>query len=55
MDIREYHQRTKHRPEAYAKGPESIDWEAQPDPFRSYEGCDIVALPLGALNTPTLS
>ena len=53
MDIREYHQRTKHRPEAYAKGPESIDWEAQPEPFRSYEGCDIVALPLGALNTPT--
>lgn len=53
MDIREYHRRTQHRPDAYAKGPESIDWDAQPDPFRSYEGCDIIALPLGALNTST--
>lgn len=40
-----YHNRTKHRLEQYAKGPESIDWEDQPDQFRHFSGCDIVALP----------
>jgi len=28
-----YHNRTKHSLERYAKGPESIDWEDQPDQF----------------------
>jgi len=40
-----YHNRTKHRLERYAKGPESIDWEDQPDQFRHFSGCDIVVLP----------
>jgi hypothetical protein len=40
-----YHNRTKHRLERYAKGPESIDWEDQPDQFRRFSGCDIVTLP----------
>lgn len=40
-----YHHRTKHRLERYAKGPESIDWEDQPDPFRRFSGCKIVNLP----------
>ena len=40
-----YHNRTKHRTERYAKGPESIDWDDQPDQFRHFSGCDIVALP----------
>jgi len=40
-----YHHRTKHRLERYAKGPESIDWEDQPDQFRRFFGCDIVTLP----------
>ena len=40
-----YHIRTKHRLERYAKGPESIDWEDQPDQFRRFSGCDIVTLP----------
>ena len=53
MDILEYHRRTKHRPDAYAKGPASIDWEAQPDPFRRYDGCDIVALPLEGMQAPS--
>jgi len=55
MDILEYHQRTRHRPDAYAKGPESIDWDAQPDPFRTYDTPDHngrsakqIALPLTA-------
>jgi SagB-type dehydrogenase family enzyme len=40
-----YHNRTKHRLERYAKGPESIDWEDQPDQFRRFSGCEIVTLP----------
>ncbi len=40
-----YHHRTKHRLERYAKGPESIDWEDQPDQFRRFSGCDIITLP----------
>jgi SagB-type dehydrogenase family enzyme len=31
--------------ERYAKGPESIDWDDQPDQFRHFSGCDIVTLP----------
>ena len=46
MNIADYHQRTKHLPAAYAKGPESIDWDAQPDPFRRYEGATELNLPL---------
>ena len=41
-----YHNRTKHRLERYANGPESIDWEDQPDPFRRFSACDIISLPL---------
>ncbi|MCX7087036.1 MAG: SagB/ThcOx family dehydrogenase [Methylococcales bacterium] len=40
-----YHQTTKHRLERYAKGPESIDWEDQPDAFRRFSGCKIIHLP----------
>jgi SagB-type dehydrogenase family enzyme len=40
-----YHNRTKHHLNHYAKGPESIDWEDQPDPFRRFSGCEIVTLP----------
>ncbi|MGZ8238119.1 MAG: SagB/ThcOx family dehydrogenase, partial [Methylobacter sp.] len=40
-----YHDRTKHRLERYAKGPETLDWDDQPDPFRRFSGSDIVALP----------
>tara|TARA_R110002167_G_scaffold2226_10_gene11469 strand:+ start:15793 stop:17472 length:1680 start_codon:yes stop_codon:yes gene_type:complete len=48
MLIREYHQRTRHLPDAYAAGPESIDWDAQPDPFRRYDGARLTSLPLAA-------
>ncbi len=41
----DYHNRTKHRLERYALGPETIDWEDQPDPFRRFNGCEIVELP----------
>jgi SagB-type dehydrogenase family enzyme len=40
-----YHQRTKHQFNAYAKGPESLDWDDQPNPFRRFSGCETVTLP----------
>ncbi len=43
--VSQYHQRTKHRFNRYAKGPETLDWDDQPDPFRRFEGCEIVSLP----------
>ncbi|MEW6037789.1 MAG: SagB/ThcOx family dehydrogenase [Pseudomonadota bacterium] len=41
-----YHERTKHRLERYAAGPETLDWSAQPDPFRTFEGAERILLPL---------
>lgn len=32
----DYHQRTKHAFEAYARGPQALDWDDQPAPFRTY-------------------
>ncbi len=43
-----YHERTKHRLDAYAAGPEALDWSAQPNPFREFSGAPRVSLPLGA-------
>lgn len=43
-----YHERTKHRLERYAAGPETLDWSAQPDPFRHYEGAERRSLALTA-------
>ena len=43
-----YHERSKHRLERYAAGPETLDWDAQPDPFRRYAGAATVTLPLPA-------
>ncbi|MBS1212810.1 MAG: hypothetical protein H6R26_1427 [Proteobacteria bacterium] len=49
-----YHQRTKHRLERYAAGPEALDWSSQPDPFRTFATAPRTILPLGAdhLQTP---
>ena len=43
-----YHERTKHRLERYAAGPETLDWSEQPNPFREFSGAARVLLPLGA-------
>lgn len=43
-----YHTRTKHSLERYAAGPETLDWDAQPNPFREYAGCKRTLLPLPA-------
>ena len=42
----DYHDRTKHRMDGYAKGPDTLDWDAQPDPFRRFDGAERVDLPL---------
>ncbi|QPK63730.1 SagB/ThcOx family dehydrogenase [Methylomonas sp. LL1] len=41
----QYHNRSKHQLNAYAKGPESLDWDDQPNPFRRFSGCETVKLP----------
>ena len=43
--VSSYHTRTAHRFEAFARGPEALDWDAQPAPFRHYSGCETVDLP----------
>ena len=46
MDVLAYHERSKHRLDRYAPGPGRLDWANQPDPFRTYEGAPVAALPL---------
>jgi SagB-type dehydrogenase family enzyme len=41
-----YHDRTKHHPDRYARGPGGLDWANQPDPFRRFTGSPVVRLPL---------
>jgi SagB-type dehydrogenase family enzyme len=43
-----YHERTKHRLDRYAAGPEALDWDAQPNPFREFAGAPRMQLPLAA-------
>ncbi|GAB6141586.1 SagB/ThcOx family dehydrogenase [Methylosoma difficile] len=52
--IHTYHQRTKHSLQAYAKGPETIDWEDQPEPFRRFIGCLQQPLPKPGRDLPVL-
>jgi len=46
LDIKEYHERTKHHPHKYADGPGFLDWENQPNPFRFYKGAESIKLGL---------
>ena len=43
-----YHQRSKHQLQRYAAGPETLDWDAQPNPFRVWSGASLLRLPLSA-------
>ena len=53
-DIIAYHDRTKHQPERYARGPGGLDWASQPNPFRRFTGAPVFPLPLaGPDDTPT--
>lgn len=47
-EVQAYHERTKHRLKGYALGPDTLDWDAQPDPFRRYAGAAMTELPLTA-------
>ena len=51
--VKIYHERTKHRSQKYADGPETLDWENQPNPFRKFEGATNHCLPLSALAFPS--
>ncbi len=50
--VRQYHERTKHRLQGYAAGPDTLDWDAQPNPFRSWAGAPRSLLPLKAASWP---
>ncbi|HEX9756477.1 MAG TPA: SagB/ThcOx family dehydrogenase [Nitrospiria bacterium] len=39
-----YHQSTKHYFDRYARSPGGLDWANQPDPFRRYEGAELIPL-----------
>jgi hypothetical protein len=39
-----YHTRTKHNLDAYARGPGYLDWASQPNPFKRFSGCDVIRL-----------
>jgi SagB-type dehydrogenase family enzyme len=41
-----YHDRTKHHPDRFARGPGGLDWANQPDPFRRFIGSPVFPLPL---------
>ncbi|MEZ6015380.1 MAG: SagB/ThcOx family dehydrogenase [Planctomycetota bacterium] len=43
-----YHEVTKHAPQHYARGPAFTDWDTQPDPFRRWEGAELLPLALVA-------
>ena len=45
-DIIAYHERTKHHPGRYARGPRDLDWATQPNPFRRFPGAPLFRLPL---------
>ncbi|TGD75338.1 SagB/ThcOx family dehydrogenase [Mangrovimicrobium sediminis] len=45
-DVREYHALSRHSFQAYARGPGTIDWDRQPDPFRRFDGAQCLPLPL---------
>ncbi len=53
--VRDYHERTKHRLERYAAGPDFLDWEQQPDPFRRFAGAPLIPLPLDFAGLPAPS
>jgi SagB-type dehydrogenase family enzyme len=42
----DYHERTKHHPHRYARSAGTMDWDNQPDPFRTYMDAPTLSLPL---------
>ena len=40
-----YHERTKHHPDRFARGPGHMDWANEPEPFRHFTGAALFRLP----------
>ena len=51
--IIEYHERTKHYPDRYARSPGQLDWTNQPAPFMRYEGAPVLDFPFLAKDPET--
>ena len=47
-----YHQETKHHYDRYAKSLGYMDWENQPNPFRTYQNTPVIPLPLLSKDPP---
>ncbi|MDF1875966.1 nitroreductase family protein [Sulfurimonas sp. SAG-AH-194-I05] len=45
-----YHETTKHAQQRYARSLGYMDWASQPDPFRNYNGCETIELPIALEN-----
>jgi SagB-type dehydrogenase family enzyme len=45
-EIFDYHEATKHHYDRYARSAGYMDWQNQPNPFRSYKGAPVLPLPL---------
>ena len=45
ISVTDYHQRSKHRMQQYANGPDGLDWATQANPFREFSGCPQIELP----------
>ena len=43
-----YHEATKHDFGRFARSVGYLDWASQPDPFRRYDGADLIELPRAA-------
>ena len=48
-----YHTETKHHLDRYARSAGAMDWQNQPDPFRSYSDVALIPLPLIDTNPDT--
>ncbi len=54
--VYQYHEETKHAQHKYARSLGYMDWATQPNPFRTYNGANILKLPLAMKNsTPPYS
>jgi SagB-type dehydrogenase family enzyme len=54
-NVLRYHHETKHHFFRYARSPGRLDWSNQPDPFRRYDGCPLIALPQPAADESSAS
>jgi SagB-type dehydrogenase family enzyme len=51
--VMQYHRETKHHPNRYARSLGYLDWANQPNPFRRFDGAELVPLPiLGSEDEP---